>query len=362
MQLKHFGLGEVSVRCIGQGGGCLSSWSSILRPGGIIPDGNKARDGQRHFLDHATAWSIIIVFCEDGISCYIFIISNKFIEMSNVLVVGATRGLGFELVKQYAEQGVNVTGTARSSPPEGAPSSIKWISKVDVAKEDAGSVIADGLKGQKQDIVIISAGVFIKESFDEPDFDAEVQMYKTSAIGPIFITRKLQKAGLLKKGTKLILVSSEAGSITLRHPTEGGGMYGHHASKAALNMVGKLLSFDLRDAGVAVGLVHPAFMRTEMTRGVGFDKFWDEGGAVTPDESAKSLIEWIATFDIGKTGEYWAPRGPGYVSRRDFASRIDPSNTFLVTLAPQSPCWVPRTSFLPHYTSHGEPWRCAKVW
>lgn len=62
----------------------------------------------------------------------------------------------------------------------------------------------------------------------------------------------------------MILVSSEAGSITLRHESEGGGMYGHHASKAALNMVGKLLSFDLKDKGVAVGLVHPAFMRTEM--------------------------------------------------------------------------------------------------
>ncbi|KAF2170583.1 hypothetical protein M409DRAFT_64269 [Zasmidium cellare ATCC 36951] len=231
--------------------------------------------------------------------------------MPNVLVVGATRGLGYELVKQYAEKGDTVTGTARSSTPKDAPSSIKWISRIDVAEEDAGSKIAEGLKGQAQDIVIISAGYFGKESFDEPRFDAEVTMYKTSAIGPVFITHALHKAGLLKEGTKLILVSSEAGSITLRHESEGGGMYGHHASKAALNMVGKLLSFDLKDAGVAVGLVHPAFMRTEMTKGVGFDKFWDVGGAVTPDVSAGSLVEWIETFDISKTGQYWAPRGPG---------------------------------------------------
>lgn len=33
--------------------------------------------------------------------------------------------------------------------------------------------------------------------------------------------------------------------------------------------------------------------------------------AVTPDEAAASLADWIATVDIGKTGEYWAPRGPG---------------------------------------------------
>jgi NAD(P)-dependent dehydrogenase (short-subunit alcohol dehydrogenase family) len=89
-------------------------------------------------------------------------------------------------------------------------------------------------------------------------------------------------------------------------------MYGHHASKAAENMVGKLLSFDLKDKGIAVGLVHPGFMRTEMTKGVGFDEFWDSGGAVTPDVAAKSLKEWVDTeFDISKTGQYWAPRGPG---------------------------------------------------
>ena len=132
----------------------------------------------------------------------------------------------------------------------------------------------------------------------------------------------------MQSKSKVVLVSSESGSIALRHETEGGGNYGHHASKAALNMVGKLLSLDLKEKGVVVSIVHPGFMRTEMTKGVGFDKFWDEGGgelvicsflfyftdphlAVTPDEAAKSLIEWTEQLDISKTGQYWAPRGPG---------------------------------------------------
>ena len=51
-------------------------------------------------------------------------------------------------------------------------------------------------------------------------------------------------------------------------------------------------------------------MRTEMTKGVGFDKFWDDGGAVTPDEAAASLIDFIDKFDMTSSGEYWAPRGP----------------------------------------------------
>jgi hypothetical protein len=43
-------------------------------------------------------------------------------------------------------------------------------------------------------------------------------------------------------------------------------------------MVGKLLSLDLKEQGVIISIVHPGFMRTEMTKGVGFDKFWDDGG------------------------------------------------------------------------------------
>lgn len=226
--------------------------------------------------------------------------------------------MGYELAKEYAQREYSVTGTARSSPPKGAHHDIHWLSGVDVAEEDAGKKIADGLKGHKQDVVVIAAGYFGKESFNEPNFEAEVKMYKTSAIGPVFIVHHLEKAGLLKTASenstasKVVIVSSEAGSITLRHESEGGGMFGHHASKAASNMVGKLLSFDLKEQGIAVVNVHPGFMRTEMTKSVGFDKFWDAGGAVTPNVAAKSLIGWVENeFDISKTGEYWAPRGPG---------------------------------------------------
>jgi NAD(P)-dependent dehydrogenase (short-subunit alcohol dehydrogenase family) len=98
----------------------------------------------------------------------------------------------------------------------------------------------------------------------------------------VFAIQALVKRNLVRSGGKFILISSEAGSITLRHESEGGGNYGHHASKAALNMVGKLLSLDLKDKGIAVGMVHPGFMRTEMTAGVGYDQYWDIGGGLFP--------------------------------------------------------------------------------
>jgi NAD(P)-dependent dehydrogenase (short-subunit alcohol dehydrogenase family) len=127
----------------------------------------------------------------------------------------------------------------------------------------------------------ITAGYFETEDFGSgkgPNWEAEQRMYTTSAIAPVFVVQRLHAAGLLVSGAKIVLVSSESGSITLRHEKEGGGNYAHHASKTALNMVGKLLSLDLKEAGVVVSIVHPGFMRTEMTAGVGFDKYWDEGG------------------------------------------------------------------------------------
>lgn len=216
--------------------------------------------------------------------------------MPNVLIIGASRGLGNELAKQYQARGDTVVGTARSKPPEDATVGIKWVSNIDLSQESAGATLVQGLPRQDIDLVIFTAGYFATESFDEPDFDKEVLMYKTSAIGPIFVIHRLVKEGLLKKGAKIIIVSSESGSIALRHESEGGGNFGHHGSKAASNMVGKLLSLDLKEKGITVLNVHPGFMRTEMTKSVGFDKYWDDGGGMLFSSSLFVLIHLLTTL------------------------------------------------------------------
>lgn len=201
---------------------------------------------------------------------------------NNILILGATRGLGASLRKLYASKSSTKTvyATARAaSPPSEVESGVTWIPNVDVSQPDVGQKLVSQIPpSTKISTAVISAGYFGFETFDDPDWEKQVRMYTTSAIGPVFVVQSLFKAGLLGEGSKVILVSTEGGSITLRHEKEGGGNYGHHASKTALNMVGKLLSLDLKDKGVAVGLVHPGFMRTEMTKSVGFDKYWDAGG------------------------------------------------------------------------------------
>lgn len=51
-----------------------------------------------------------------------------------------------------------------------------------------------------------------------------------------------------------------------------------------------------------------------MTKNIGFDQFWDDGGALPPDQAAKILSDWVEKdFDLKLTGTYWAPRGTRYV-------------------------------------------------
>ncbi|KAG5944083.1 hypothetical protein E4U59_007646 [Claviceps monticola] len=249
--------------------------------------------------------------------------------MPSILIVGATRGLDASLAKRYASsdmdpsQANTVYGTTRS---DSAPLDCDKGQYLGLGTEECQfrtgvsppsepsrwpAMIYIYMNRHKK---IIAAGHFATEDFSKdngPHWSEQQRMYTTSSIAPVFIAHRLVHTRLLQKGSKVVLVSSEAGSIGLRHEKEGGGNYAHHASKAALNMVGKLLSLDLKERGIAVGIVHPGFMRTEMTRGVGYDESWDEGGAVTPDEAARSLVDWVNGLDMNMTGEFWAPRGPG---------------------------------------------------
>ncbi|KAG6916355.1 hypothetical protein DXG01_007191 [Tephrocybe rancida] len=221
--------------------------------------------------------------------------------MPTALVIGASRGLGFELAKALQADGYQTFGTTRSDDAE-LPPNVNRINPVDIAKEDAGAKIAVALGETKLDLIIVNAGIFMKETFDAPSFEDEVEMYKVVSIAPVFLAHHLYRTGLLASPSKFILITTEGGSITLRTKEEGGGNYGHHGSKAAANMVGKLAN-DFYDKGIT-----PGFMKTDMTRGVGFDQYYES--AVEPAVAARSTIDFISTLTHEQTGTFWAPRGP----------------------------------------------------
>jgi short-subunit dehydrogenase len=134
---------------------------------------------------------------------------------------------------------------------------ITWIPNIDLAKPTVGIDLAGALKGKAIDTLIITAGYFATEDFGNAKWDEQIKMYTISSVAPVFVVQELVKSSILHEGSKVVLVSSESGSITLRHEQEGGGNFGHHGSKAALNMVAKQLSFDLKGKGIAVVALHP---------------------------------------------------------------------------------------------------------
>lgn len=99
------------------------------------------------------------------------------------------------------------------------------------------------------------------------------------------------------------MITSQGGSITWRttqNPT--GHDYGHHMSKAAANMMSVLLAQELKDKKIPVGILHPGFNKTGMTKK--YEKIWEIEGAVDASEGAKRVMYEIGRLDLTSTGKF----------------------------------------------------------
>ena len=122
------------------------------------------------------------------------------------------------------------------------------------------------------------------------------------ALGPLRISSELRKAGKVANGTKIIIISSQAGSAAWRKVQNAneGGDYGHHMSRAACNIGAVLMAEELRKEGVSVTILHPGFNRTDMTRK--YASIWDVEGAVDSSVGAKRVLYEVARANLEQTG------------------------------------------------------------
>ncbi len=118
--------------------------------------------------------------------------------------------------------------------------------------------------------------------------------YEVNALGPLRVTEAL--ADNLKAGSKVAIVTSRVGSID---DNSSGGNWGYRASKTAVNMIGTNLMHELKPRGIAVALLHPGLVATDMT---------DQHG-VSPEVSARGLIERIDELSIENSGGFWHAEG-----------------------------------------------------
>lgn len=225
-----------------------------------------------------------------------------------VLVTGTDKGLGLALVKELVKHGAKVSGTCRHSSPEldavlaGADHQI--LTKVDVTSDEAVAKMAQEVSGPV-DILINNAGYFYGpvETLDTMAFKEESKMFEICAVGPLRVTSELRKAGKLKSGSKVSVITSQGGSVAWRTTQNPEGHdYGHHMSKAAANMGARLLAQELKHEGISVVMLHPGFARTEMTKK--YEKIWDEEGAVETHVAAKRVLHEVNQASMESTGSF----------------------------------------------------------
>lgn len=211
--------------------------------------------------------------------------------MSNWIVTGANRGIGLELTRQLKARGEHVFAACRKPSPELEKAGVEIIGGVDVTDAAAaGQAIMRALGDRKIDVLLNNAGLLVPDSLNALDAAAMRKQFEVNAVGPLLLTQALLPK--LGKGSKIAMVSSRAGSIA---DNGSGGTYGYRMSKAALNMASMSLARDLAPRGILVVVLHPGFIRTEMTGGNGNDD---------PPVAAKGLIARIDELDEKRSGQF----------------------------------------------------------
>lgn len=214
--------------------------------------------------------------------------------MATVLITGGNRGIGLELVRQYIDRGDDVIAACRKASKELEATGAEIIEGVDVADGDAVAKLARTLGDRQIDILLNNAGILRSDSFGDIDYEAMLEQYRVNTLGPLRVVEAL--GDNLGQGSKIAIVSSRVGSI---EDNSSGGNYGYRASKTAVNQVGMNLKHEFESRGVAVALLHPGLVATDMTGGSGIE----------PAKAAAGLIERIDDLTLETSGGFWHAEG-----------------------------------------------------
>jgi NAD(P)-dependent dehydrogenase (short-subunit alcohol dehydrogenase family) len=214
--------------------------------------------------------------------------------MKKIIVTGANRGIGLELCRQLAARGEAVTALCRRSSAELAALDVRVIEGLDVGNPVSLDRLSAQLAEPVYDWLINNAGILVRDTLDAPDFEGMERQFRINSMGPLRVTAALLPK--LAKGSKVGIITSRMGSI---EDNTSGGYYGYRMSKAAVNIAGKSLSIDLAERGIAVGILHPGMVATDMTGGNG----------VPVEHAASGLIERMEQLTAQNSGTFWHAEG-----------------------------------------------------
>lgn len=211
------------------------------------------------------------------------------------LVTGANRGIGLALARRLKEGGRDVIAVCRKSSRGLDALGVRVEADVDITSDTAVAGLARRLDGVALDELVCNAGVLHADGLEDVNIDDIRALMEVNAFGALRVVKALHRN--VRRGGKIALMTSRMGSIG---DNGSGGYYAYRMSKAALNAAGMSLARDLAPAGIAVAILHPGYVRTEMTAG---------SGNVDPADAAKQLVERIDQLSMDSTGTFWHANG-----------------------------------------------------
>ena len=221
--------------------------------------------------------------------------------MKNILITGANRGLGLGLVKKYLENNEKVFCTTRNISKSKELKLLKEkhnnsleICELDLLDSDSPNILSNFLVNKPIDLFINNAGVIgnSAQHFKSISLNPWIEVLKVNLIAPLLITQSIIKNIKKSSEKRIYILSSKVGSI---EDNKSGGMYVYRSSKTALNQIVKSLSIDLKPLGIAVILLHPGWVRTEMG---------GPNALLSVEESVNGMFGVISNTNISNSGQF----------------------------------------------------------
>ena len=224
------------------------------------------------------------------------------------MITGCSRGIGLALAEEFARSGYQVFAAARAPQrPELIALAGKWTNltslSLDVCDEATIAQSAQFLEGKSLDVLVNNAAIFPGEGdepFERVDPEWFNEAFDCNVTGVARVTRAFLPHLKNSANARVANISSGAGSISEK---EDFAYYPYSVSKAALNMLTRALAAEFRTKGIVVAAISPGWVKTEMG---------GPNAPLTPQESARSLVQTITRLTMDQTGKFLSRNGEPY--------------------------------------------------
>ncbi|NNE32997.1 MAG: SDR family oxidoreductase [Winogradskyella sp.] len=200
----------------------------------------------------------------------------------NVIITGTSRGIGFELVHLFANQGHRVLALSRNAKPV---SNLQYDNiasfAFDLCKKEDYRKVEEFIQNEWEqvDILINNAGMLLNKPFADTNFKDFSKVYETNVFGVSEMTRIVLP--FMKHDSHVVTISSMGGiQGSMKFP----GLAAYSSSKAAVITLTELLAEEYKESGPQFNVLALGAVQTEMLK------------EAFPDYEAQTTAEQMATY------------------------------------------------------------------